>query len=161
MGYPHHPHVQGPMGSCMDPKFPPGEDYTNGYANMASAGAHQSPDYLSHPAAHHHHPHVAQTNSFSPQSMANNYNFYHHNHYQVAAATQHHAVVAAAAAAVPANNYSNGYYGSYYGTPTVPQHASTPIMDLPLQCPPAEPQNTALGLHELGEKMRSADGLWF
>lgn len=144
MGYPHH-HVQGPMGSCMDPKFPPGEDYSNGYTNLgiSTAGAHQSPDYLPHPHVHHH-----QTNSFNHQSVANNYglshHFYHHNHYP---ATQNHAVAAAAA---PTNNYSNGYYGSYYGSPAVTHNA--PIMDLPIQCPPTvEPQNTALGLQELGE----------
>lgn len=146
MGYPHH-HVQAPMGSCMDPKFPPGEDYANGYSNFSSATAHQSPDYL--------HPHHHQTSSFNHQTV-NNYasighHFYHHpNHYAAAAVSQ--TASNAPAATAPANSYiANNYYGSYYGAPTAAVAHNAPIMDLPIQCPPnVEPQNTALGLQELG-----------
>lgn len=143
MGYPHH-HVQAPMGgSSLDPKFPPGEDYTNGYSNLGIPS--QSPEFLHH----HHHPHHAQstaTNGYNQNS--NNYTFgqhfyHHHNHY--ATPPQIHT-------SPQTNGYStNGYYGSYYTTTAAAHNA--PIMDLPIQCPPTsvEPQNTALGLQELGE----------
>lgn len=40
------------------------------------------------------------------------------------------------------------YYSGYYGG-TAPHHHS--VLDLPIQCPHAEPINTALGLQELGK----------
>lgn len=141
MGYPHH-HVQAPMGSSLEPKFPPGEDYANGYGSLGMPP--QSPEFL------HHQP---TTNGYNQN--ANNYAFgqhfyHHHNHYstppQIHSSPQTNGYAAAAAAAAA----TNGYYGSYYTTTT----HNAPIMDLPIQCPSnVEPQNTALGLQELGRWM--------
>ncbi|XP_063704068.1 homeotic protein deformed [Culicoides brevitarsis] len=164
MGYPHHPHVQAPMGSSLDPKFPPSEDYTN-YTNINMT--HTNVDYL------HHHQAAAVANGFNHHHHQNgNYNygqhFYHPHNYgtpQIAPAppaaapppvvpppTSTHHATASAANLQNANNYNsaNSYYGGYYAA----NSSNTPLMDLPLQCSTAaEPQNTALGLQELGMKL--------
>lgn len=130
MGYPHH-HVQAPMGSSLDPKFPPSEDYTN-YTNINMT--HTNVDYIHH----------QQPNGFSHHQNGNyNYgqHFYHHHNYGSPQIPHH-------SANIQNNSYNgNSYYGGYYAS----NSSNTPIMDLPIQCATAtEPQNTALGLQELG-----------
>uniref|UniRef100_A0A336JX35 CSON002406 protein n=1 Tax=Culicoides sonorensis TaxID=179676 RepID=A0A336JX35_CULSO len=142
MGYPHH-HVQTPgMGSSLDPKFPPSEEYTN-YTNINMT--HTNVDYMHH-----------QTNGFNHHSHQNgNYNygqhFYHHHNYGTPQIPPppptHHS---AASTTIQNNSYNgNSYYGGYYAS----NASNAPIMDLPLQCTATEPQNTALGLQELGMKL--------
>lgn len=139
MGYPHH-HVQAPMGSSLDPKFPPSEDYTN-YTNINMT--HTNVDYIHH----------QQPNGFSHHQNGNyNYgqHFYHHHNYGSPQIPHH-------SANIQNNSYNgNSYYGGYYAS----NSSNTPIMDLPIQCATAtEPQNTALGLQELGTLHLSASVL--
>lgn len=132
MGYPHH--MQSPMGTGIEPKYPPNEDYHhhNGYG-MSTGISQNNTDYLHH-----------QTNGMHHQNT-NNYNysqgisghFYHHHHHGYTSPDIHSSIN---------NGYTNGngYYGGYYGT------GGHQMMDLPIQCP-SEPTNTALGLQELGK----------
>lgn len=138
MGYPHH-HVQThPMGSSLDPKFPPSEDYSSNYTNISLS--HSNMDYMHH-----------QSNGFNHHQNTNNYGYsqgisphFYHPHNYGSPQIPHHPTAASA----QNNSYnSNNYYSNYYST----NSHNAPIMDLPIQCPTnTEPQNTALGLQELG-----------
>lgn len=147
MGYPHH--LQSPMGgSSIDPKFPPSTDeyqlhhhhHHNGYSHHNGGGGmttNMPPTNNDYGNMHH------PTNGI--HSNANNYNYSHGisgHFYQHGYNSQMHSTT-------PNTGYStsnnNGYYNGYYGTNNANQ-----LMDLPIQCPNAEPTNTVLGLQELG-----------
>ncbi|XP_055850722.1 homeotic protein deformed [Episyrphus balteatus] len=174
MGYPHAPHVQNPMGSGLEPKFPPADDYHmyNGYSmSTGPIGHHQGhigSDYMSngHNSGSLHH---QSSNSFnySPhhhhhQSIGSAAGYYHHPHphsHPHSGYSTHsvHSPVSATAgteAAIANNGYANsnsngGYYGGYYGA----SNGHHQMLDLPIQCPNTEPTNTVLGLQELGLKL--------
>ncbi|XP_055700047.1 homeotic protein deformed [Phlebotomus papatasi] len=150
MGYPHH--IQSPMGTTIEPKFPPNEEYHhhhhhNGYASMGTPAVQNTSDYLHH-----------QNNSLHQNSGNFNYaqsiggHFYHHHHGYGASPAQMPTAQSnsySPAAGAPVTS-GGGYYGGYYGTSTPSHHQ---MMDLPIQCPNTEPTNTALGLQELGLRL--------
>lgn len=162
MGYPHH-HIQSAMhgGSSIDPKFPPSTDdyhhhhhhHHNGYGHQHNGMAATMPpiqnnDYVNN--MHHQPTNGMHTNNYNYSNSISGH-FYQHSYNS----QMHHTAAAPPPPPPPANMpqttnnaytspNNNSYYGSYYGT------NSNQMMDLPLQCPNAEPTNTVLGLHELG-----------
>lgn len=179
MGYPSH-HHQTTMGAGYEPKFPPTEDYHlhNGYGGSMNAMSaqtnpmeynygqnynygHQGIASAGH-FYHHHHPYASSaqmhhTSSTVPTpasltptaSQSNNYGAKDYKDYGLS----NSASVGLSPSATnslncnESNSSGAGYYNGYYGT----SNGHHQMLDLPLQCPPTEPSNTALGLQELGE----------
>ncbi|GAB0097732.1 hypothetical protein DMENIID0001_133980 [Sergentomyia squamirostris] len=151
MGYPHH--IQSPMGTTIEPKFPPNEEYHhhhhhNGYASMAAPAVQNTSDYLHH-----------QNNSLHQNSGNFNYaqsiggHFYHHHHGYGASTGQMPTPQTNSYSPAAPVTTGGGYYGGYYGTTTAATSHHQSMMDLPIQCPNSEPTNTALGLQELGLRL--------
>lgn len=158
MGYPHH--IQNPMHSAIDPKFPPSTDdyhhhhnhlHHNGYAHNSNSMSSTMPpiqsnnDYVN--GVHHQN---SITNGMH-SSNTNNYNYSHTisgHFYQHSYNSQMHHVPAPPSQTTTNNSYSNSnnnaYYNNYYGS------NNNQMMDLPLQYSNTEPTNTVLGLQELG-----------
>lgn len=169
MGYPHH--IQSPMGgSSIDPKFPPNtEEYQhlhNGYGidhhngsngSMPSGMSQTNPsDYgmPNHQSNGIHH----NVNNYNYSQVINGHYYHHHHHHHGYNSPMHSMSNSSYSPSAMTTHNGGGYYNGYYGqnnsmngSPGI-VNSHHQAMDLPLQCPSAEPTNTALGLQELGTR---------